>query len=76
MLAYDWYHPKEHCGWVDGKLYALMLEADSNDPFGEATTPLRESIGEEFFLALEVMKTLVPEGGSTKDVRIVFDFDS
>lgn len=44
--------------------------------FHNWTTPLRESIGEEFFLALEVMKTLVPEGGSTKDVRIVFDFDS
>lgn len=40
------------------------------------TASLRNSISDEFWTGVEQMKKLVPAGGSTDDVRLVFDFDS
>jgi hypothetical protein len=40
------------------------------------TSTVRESMPDSFWRMIKALHNLVPEGGTTDDVRIVFDFDS
>ena len=85
-------HPKSWCGGVSGKGIVYVSEEDMKKIiegtypvkpderyYVFCTFPSKsyaEKAGEFYDLTIPALKTLIPEGGTEEDVRIVFDFDS
>ena len=85
-------HPKSWCGGIGGGRVVKVSEEDMKriiegtypvDPekeyYVQCVFPgqtYAEKAGEFYELTIPALKTLIPEGGTEEDVRIVFDFDS
>ena len=85
-------HPSSWCGGVSGKGIVHVSEEDmkkiiegtypikpDEKYYAFCTFPPRtyaEKAGEFYDLTIPTLKTLIPEGGTEEDVRLVFDFDS
>ena len=85
-------HPREWCGGVGGANTVMISEEEAKAMIeGKIPTlpdknyylqcwfPGRtyaDKAGSFYSETLPILKTLIPEGGTEEDVRIVFDFDS